>query len=65
MTETKIVKTICGMCGIDCGLNVYVEDGRIVKVEGMPEHVINQLCVKAEGMLELVYSPERITHPMR
>lgn len=65
MAESKIVKTTCGMCGISCGLNVYVEGDRIVKVEGMPEHVINQLCVKAEGMLDWVYSPERITHPLK
>ena len=38
MGEGKIVRTICGNCIGCCGALVQVEDGRIVKAQGDPEH---------------------------
>ena len=64
-TETKIVKTTCAMCGVSCGLDVQVRDGRVVKIGRMPESIIRSLCVKSGGMLSWLYSPERVTHPMK
>ncbi|MDY7037005.1 MAG: molybdopterin-dependent oxidoreductase [Thermodesulfobacteriota bacterium] len=61
----KIFKTTCGMCGISCGIDVTVEDGRAVKIGPDEDHIINLLCSKSEGMLDWVYSEERITHPMK
>jgi len=61
----EIVKSICNMCEVHCGLNVYVEKGKIVRVEGMPEHPLNSLCVKAHAIPELVHSSERLTSPLR
>ena len=51
---------------LQCGLDVYVENGRITKVTPMPEHAlrIKELCVKPQGLVEWVYSPERVTSPM-
>lgn len=51
---------------LQCGLDVYVENGRITKVTPMPEHAlkIKQLCAKPQGLVEWVYSPERVTSPM-
>jgi anaerobic selenocysteine-containing dehydrogenase len=31
----------------------------------MKEHPINRLCVKAQALPDWLYSPERVTHPMR
>jgi anaerobic selenocysteine-containing dehydrogenase len=42
-----------------------VENGRLVKVSAMKEHPINKLCVKARAIPDWLYSPQRITHPMR
>lgn len=64
-TKTKVGKTLCNMCGTRCGLNVYVEDGKIIKVEGMPEHPFRQLCIKSRAIIDWVYSKERVTKPMR
>jgi anaerobic selenocysteine-containing dehydrogenase len=33
----EVIKTDCGLCINCCGVNAYVEDGKLVKVEGMPE----------------------------
>ena len=61
-----IVKTICGMCGGDnCGIDVYVEDDRIVKVRGSQDSPMNQglLCPQASAAVELTYNSERLDYP--
>jgi anaerobic selenocysteine-containing dehydrogenase len=62
----KIVKTDCAMCYQSCGINVYVKNGKIVKVEGMPEHPLNQgeICPRARVIPSFVYSPDRLKYPM-
>lgn len=64
--EEKVVKTDCAMCYHSCGLNVYVRNGKIVKVEGMPEHPLNQgeICPRAQAIPSFVYSPDRLKYPM-
>jgi len=62
---SRVVKTICNMCLDRCGINVYVEDGKIARVAPMQEHPYNTLCVKAQAIPELVYSSERLTNPLR
>jgi anaerobic selenocysteine-containing dehydrogenase len=63
--DTRVVKSICRICGNCCGIDAHVENGRLVKVGAMKEHPINRLCVKAQAIPDLLYSPQRITHPMR
>jgi len=63
--DVKIVKTACNMCLTRCGIDVYVENGKIVKVVGMQEHPFNTLCVKAQAIPELAHSSERLTNPLR
>jgi anaerobic selenocysteine-containing dehydrogenase len=41
MAEEDMVKTACYLCLSKCGLNVHAKDGKIVKVEGMPEHPVS------------------------
>ncbi|GAG03248.1 unnamed protein product, partial [marine sediment metagenome] len=61
-SELKVVKTACSLCALACGINVYLDGGKIVKVEGMYEHPLNKgiLCPRAEAAWEYVYSPERL-----
>lgn len=44
---------------------VGVKDGKVVNIEGDPEHPINQgaLCSKGSTLSQLVNSPRRITKP--
>ena len=62
----EVIKTDCGLCINCCGVNAYVEDGKLVKVEGMPEHWLNKgkLCPKGEqpGGLALFAFPLEIPH---
>jgi len=64
-TETRVAKTICSLCATRCGLDVHVENGRIVKIEEMPEHPFKHLCIKAQALIDWIYSKERVTEPMR
>ncbi len=64
----KVIKTICGMCGGDyCGIDVSVEDDRIVDIKGSKEHQLNQgrTCPQARAVLELEYDPNRLSYPMK
>ena len=64
---TKEVMTDCTLCYHSCGVKVTVEDGKAVKVVGLKEHPLTrgELCPKGDAMLEDIYSPERITHPIK
>lgn len=64
-SNARLVKSICRICGSRCGIDAHVENGRLVKVSAMKEHPINRLCVKAQAIPDLLYSPQRITYPMR
>ena len=63
----QVVKTACQLCYCHCGMNVYVKQGRIAKVDGMTEHPVNRglLCFKGRQAKDYVYSKERLKYPMR
>jgi len=63
----EIIKTDCGLCINCCGVDAYVEDGKLVKVEGSPDHWLNEgeLCPKGEHLVEWVYAPTRLKYPMK
>ena len=67
MGEAQIVKTSCLLCPLGCGMNVYLEGGKIVRVEGMTEHPLNEgdLCPKGEAAPEYFYSRDRLKYPMK
>lgn len=63
----NIIKTDCALCVNCCGVDAYVEDGKLVKVEGSAEHFLNEgtLCPKGEHLVDWVYSPDRLKYPMK
>ena len=63
----QIIKTDCILCVWGCGIKAYVEDGRLVKVEGMTEHPLNHgvLCPRGAALVDYVYSPDRLKYPMK
>ena len=50
-----------------CSLLAHVEDGRVVRMEGDPDHPFTAgfACAKVNRDAELVHSPERIATPLR
>ncbi|MDG2184704.1 MAG: molybdopterin-dependent oxidoreductase [Mariniblastus sp.] len=60
-------KTACNRdCPDGCGLIATVDDGRIVRLAGDPDHPVTQgfLCHRTSQFLKRQYSPQRITQPM-
>jgi thiosulfate reductase/polysulfide reductase chain A len=63
----EVVRTVCQACHCECGALVTVNDGTITKVQGDPEHPMNQgfICVKGKAVPELVYHPDRLKYPLK
>ncbi|MCR4419299.1 MAG: molybdopterin-dependent oxidoreductase [Clostridia bacterium] len=64
---SKTVISDCMLCVWDCGIKARVEDGRLVEVQGLPEHPISKgyICPRGANLPEYVYSPNRLLYPMR
>src|SRR3989449_10661576 len=56
----------CTECDAGCGVHVRTREGRAVKLEGNPEHPVNQgkLCSRGQASLQGLYNPRRIRAPM-
>ena len=59
------IHTYCAMCVSRCGVVATVEDGRFAKVSVDPQHPNGCICIKGTAAPEIVYSPDRLRHPMR
>jgi anaerobic selenocysteine-containing dehydrogenase len=67
MTATTI-RTVCPHdCPDQCSMLATVDDGRLVRVAGDPDHAFTRgfLCGKVACYPERVYSPERLRTPLR
>lgn len=58
----QTANSICPFCSVGCGLVAYTIDGRLVNVEGDPDHPINRgaLCSKGQAVFEVVTSRRRL-----
>lgn len=57
--------TACTGCAAACGMVARSKEGRVVMVEGNPDHPIGRgLCVRGHMSLLAAYSPDRVEKPM-
>jgi len=65
--STEVIKTICGFCHTNCGMIIEKRNGVIHRIRGNREHPASRgtLCPKGLAAKELVYSPDRLQHPLR
>jgi len=65
--DTKKVRTTCSFCGVGCQMDLFIQDNKIVKVDGadtdLPPNNAS-LCVKGRFGYEFVSSRERLTKPL-
>ena len=64
----KTVRAACPHdCPDTCAIRVTVEDGRVTRIAGDPDHppTHGALCTKVSRYAERSYHPERVLHPMR
>src|SRR5262245_26339136 len=63
----EVVRTACTRdCPDACQILATVEDGRITRLQGDPEHPVTRgfLCYRTDHYLERQYSDERLTTPL-
>lgn len=67
LKERQAIPLTCHVCNIQDGAIAMVEDGRIVKLEGNPEHVSTRgrLCAKGNSGMWYTYNPDRILYPLK
>jgi anaerobic selenocysteine-containing dehydrogenase len=71
MTATEAERTVHGTCHHDCpdscGWTITVAGPTAVRIRGRIDHPYNagELCPKVNRLLDRVYSPERLTTPLR
>ncbi len=60
------IPSMCEMCVWRCGLLAKVKDGRVVKLDGNPEHPHSKgnLCPRGQSGLMNTYDPDRVLTPL-
>jgi thiosulfate reductase/polysulfide reductase chain A len=60
------IPSMCEMCVWRCGLIAKVKDGRVVKLDGNPEHPHSKgkLCPRGQSGLMNTYDPDRVLTPL-
>ena len=68
-TGIRIMPTMCDICspGLQCGVNAYVRDGKIIKLEGTDGFPVSdgKLCARGAAGRQYLYREDRIRRPMR
>jgi len=58
--------TTCRECESGCGVLAKQREGRVIKLEGNPNHPVNHggLCARGQAALQGLYDPDRVKTPM-
>ena len=70
-SQASVQKTVLAACPHDCpdtcSMIVTVENDRVVKVRGNPDHPFTdgRLCVKVNHYEERVHHPDRVLYPLK
>lgn len=62
--ETQKVSGICGVCPGGCGVEIELVDGRIERLKPLKDHPVGVVCARGVKAKEVVYSPDRLQHPL-
>lgn len=65
-TRIETIATNCEMCFWRCGVLAEVADGKVLKLEGNPDHPLTKgrLCARGNAGPQLLYDPDRLKYPM-
>lgn len=65
--KKQVKKAVCGICASGCPMDVYVEDGKIISVEGSKDlpGQSGGLCAKGAAARQYIYNQERLLYPMK
>ncbi len=65
--ERKAVPSACWQCVTRDGIIGYVEDDRLVKIEGNPKlpRTNGKLCARGQAGVNTLYNPDRLLYPLK
>lgn len=65
--NSGVIKSACRMCRHACGIDVRLQDGKVLEVKGTAENPASAgiLCPKGRAIVEYIYSPNRIRYPQK
>jgi len=65
LSDVSEFTTSCNFCSCGCGMIAQVRDGKLLKMEGDYDHIVNRgsLCSKGISMFATHASPQRLTKP--
>jgi len=65
--KTEVKRAICFGCWLQGGVLATVEDGKVVKIEGEPDHPVNRgwICERSKAFIEHLYHPDRLNYPLK
>jgi thiosulfate reductase / polysulfide reductase chain A len=66
LDRVQKVATNCEMCFWRCGVLAEVADGKVVRLEGNPDHPLTRgrLCARGNSGTQLLYDPDRLKWPL-
>jgi formate dehydrogenase major subunit len=66
LADAKVFTTACNFCSCGCGMLCYVKDGKLIDLEGDPNHIVNEgaLCSKGAAIIAAHESDRRARQPL-
>ncbi len=65
--ERKVIPSVCWQCLTRCPILGYIENERLVKIEGNPKslNTRGKICARGQAGVNQVYNPDRLLHPLK
>ena len=65
--ETSYATSTCTLCPGGCGISVRKVDERVVKIEGLKGHPVNNggVCILGASGTQMLYGPTRVRAPLK
>ncbi len=63
----EVKRSLCVMCGANCGVLVYVKDGKIVKIRGNPDNPVSRgnTCKRVAHVIQWLNHPSQLMYPLK
>ncbi len=65
MAEKTVRKGLCGICPGGCGIDIIMDGDRLQRIRPMEGHPLGIVCTRGVHAEEVIYSPDRLKHPMK
>jgi len=65
--QREVIPSACWQCVARDAILCYVENGRLVKIEGNPKSIRNRgrICAKGQAGISQLYNPDRLLYPLK